>query len=328
MFNAYRVSKSQPTYGEVRINVPLTNIAVAFLQNPANFVAAAMFPEVPVNGKSGSYQTWPKAAFRRSDAKKRAIGAAAVRSGWNGTPATYEVERDALGTAIPDGVRDNWNVAGDPDMMATEYLAGQMLLAQEVDFASKYFVSSVWDNNGAQGAGAWELAASTPIEDMRTAQRTLLSTTGFEGNTLLLGYKCFHNLIDHPDIIDRIKGGAGPGNPALFNEVGLAQVLGVSRVVVAKASYQTEGEGQTAANTMVLGTRKALLVYAAPAPAINAPSAGYTLTWGGSGNGAGVQVTRYRDDQMESDVIEMGKWYQHKVAAASLGVYWDTAVAA
>lgn len=322
------VAKSQPTVSEVHVNVPLTNVAVAFAQDPANFVGPSMFPRVPVPFREGVYYTYDKNFFRRSGAKKRAVGANSARSGYGVATDTYTCDRDALEHAIPDPVRRNWNNPGDPDRLGMEFLAQQIMLAQELNIATKYFASSIWDNNGAQAAGAWELAASTPIEDIKTGQRTLLTNTGFEGNTLLLGKKCFDNLTDHPDIIDRIKAGAGPGNPALFNEQSLAQVLGVSRVLVGRASYVSTQEGVAATNAMVLGTRHALLVYAAPAPSLMAPSAGYTFTWAGAGNDMGFEATRYREDPVESDILGLGAWYQHKVVAASLGVFWSNAVAA
>lgn len=322
------ILKSQPSIQESHANVPLTNMAVAYMQDRENFVASSAFPRCPVPMMTGTYWEFPRGSFFSSQAKKRAPGAIAARSGYTVTTGTYSLDRDALGHGIPDPLRRNWNNPADPDTAGAEFLGQQMLLAREIDFASKYFTTGVWTTNGTQGAGAWELAASTPIEDLKGSQRTLLGLTGLEGNTLLLGKKCFDNLCDHPDVIDRIKFGAGPGNPAMFNERGLAQIFGIERVIVAKATNQTAGEGQAAVYAMVLGTRNALLVHTAPNPGIMVPSAGYAFTWGGSGNDMGVEVKRYRDEPHESDILESGQWYQHKVIAADLGVFYSNAVAA
>ena len=323
-----QIQKSQPTVTEVHVNIPLTNVAVAFAQDPANFVAPTLFPRVPVPFKEGVYYTYDRNFFRRSGAKKRAVGAVSARSGYGVSTDTYGVEREALEHAIPDPVRRNWNNPGDPDRMGMEFLSQQIMLAEEIDLATKYFASSIWDNSGSQGAGAWELAASTPIEDIKGSQRTLLTNTGFEGNVLLLGKKCFDNLCDHPDIIDRVKGGATNASPAMFNEESLARIFGIDRVMVGRASYVSTQEGISATNAMVLGTRHALLVYAAPSPSLMSPSAGYTFTWSGAGNELGMEATSYRDEPHESDILGLGMWYQHKVVSAALGVFYSNAVAA
>jgi len=39
-------------------------------------------------------------------------------------------------------------------------------------------------------------------------------------------------------------------------------------------------------------------------------------------------VKRYRDEPVESDIIEGGIWYDHVVTSAALGVFFSNAVAA
>ena len=70
-------------------------------------------------------------------------------------------------------------------------------------------------------------------------------------------------------------------------------------------------------------SNQALLVYAAPAPSIMKPSAGYTFAWSGLfGAGAfGNRVSSFRMEHLKSDRIEGEMAYDMKLVGADLGVY-------
>ena len=320
-----------PAISSVHINAPLTNISVAFLQAQENFVASSVFPRLPVNKKSDLYFVYPRQYWLQNLTKKRAAGAIAAVGGYSLTTQTYITERDAVAMQIADPIRENADTPLDLDRAATEWVSQQMLLAQEVDFAAKYFAASIWTGSTTGGditpATTWDDVASTPVEDIRQQKRAVLQNTGFEPNCLVVGKACFDRLIDNPDIVDRIKYGQTAGSPAVANEQTLAQVLGLDRVIVAKATNETAVEGATASYSFILGSRNALLAYAAPNPGIMQPSAGYKFVWGGAGNAMGVQIKRYRREEFESDWVEGGVWYQHNLVAASLGVFFSNAIA-
>lgn len=325
---------SQPTISSVHVNRPLTNIMVAFGQDPANFVSMQVFPRVPVQKMSDSFFTWDRAELLRSVAQFRAAGSLAARSGLTVSTDTYKCQRQALEYPIPDPLRKNADAPIDLDAKAAEYIAFQIALAVEINWASTFFGTSIWTGSSSGSditpGTTWENAASTPIEDVRAQQRALHTNTGREGNILVFGRKCYDNLLDHPDIIDRIKYTAGAANPARGSKEILAQLFGVEKVFVANAIRNTGEEGDTASYALVNGTRNALLVHAPSAPSLTEPSAGYTFVWdgAGAGNQMGMAAKRYRDEPVESDIISGEMWYDHKVTSAALGVFFSNAVAA
>lgn len=321
-----------PPISQVHINAPLTNISVAFLQAQENFVASSVFPRLPVTKKSDLYFVFPREYWLKNFTRKRAAGTIASVSGYTLTTNTYVTERDAVAHQIPDPIRENADSPLDLDRQATEWVSQQLLLAQEVDFAAKFFATSIWTGSSTGGditpATTWDDVASTPVEDIRQQKRAILSNTGQEPNVLVCGKALFDRLCDNPDIVDRIKYGQTAGAPAVANEQTLAQVLGLDRVVVAKATNQTAAEGAAATYAFILGGRNALLAYAAPNPGVMQPSAGYKMVWGGAGNNMGVQIKRYRREEFESDWIEGGIWYQHNLVSAALGAFFSNAIAA
>jgi len=327
----------QPTITQVHIDRAVSNILVAFLQKQEAFLSNVLFPRVPVANKSNLYFLFDRAYWLANRTRKRAAGAEAPRGAYSLTTATYTTERDSYGFAIADPIRSNADAPLDLDRQAVELVGQQMLLAQEVDFQSKFFTTSKWTGSSTGGditpAVTWDDPSSTPVEDIRKQMRSMQSQTAFRPNTFALGRATFDRLCDHPDIVDRIKHAAQTNNtPAVANETTLAAVLGLDRVVVANAVQNTAAEGKAASYSFINGTGNALLVYAAPAPGIMTPSAGYKFVWtaggtAGTPNGSGIELKRYRDEKFESDVIEAGIWYQHNLVSASLGVYFSNAIA-
>ncbi len=139
----------------------------------------------------------------------------------------------------------------------------------------------------------------------------------------------FDDLTEHPDIKDVIKYTGTAGNPAVTSEMTLAQVFGVDRVMVARATRNTAAEDVSASYSFIAGTRNALLVQVARNPGVMVPSGGYTFAWNAGDRTAGVEGVRvYPEDKIESDWVESGFWFDHKVVSAAMGVFFSNAVAA
>lgn len=328
MSKLIQVAKAQPTFTEVHVDRPLTDLSLAYLQDENDFVAEKVFPMVPVAKASDNYFSYTKDFWLKSNAQKRGVGAPAARSGYGMTTASYACLRDALAHPIPDPIRAQADIA-NLDSEAVQYLNQQIRLAKEVDWAAKYFVTGIWGTSNTP-ATLWDDAASDPVANITTGKRTVKTNTGRVPNTLVLGYKTFDDLVQHPDIVDRIKYGQTPGSAAVANEETLAKVFGVARVVVCRAIQNTAAEGATASLSFIAGSRNALLAYVTPAPGLLTPSAGYTFVWAGApgANSAGMYMRTYRDDPNESDIIEANAWYDHKVVGSDLGYAFINAVAA
>src|SRR5260370_19721478 len=70
-----------PAISDVHIDVALTNISLAFMQDPANFVAGVVFPVVPSPKQSNKYFTFPADYWARTSAAKRDPGAESAGGG-------------------------------------------------------------------------------------------------------------------------------------------------------------------------------------------------------------------------------------------------------
>jgi hypothetical protein len=168
---------------------------------------------------------------------------------------------------------------------------------------------------------------------VQAQQLSVLTNTGFEVNTFVLGFGVYQKLIRHPDIIDLIKYGAGPGNPAIANEAALAKIFSVERVIVSKSVKNTAAKtpGSVSFVGALTAGKNALLCYVNPSPGIMEPSSGYSFMWKGISRGLGTTIAAYRIPMpwlgLETIRIEAEIAYANKLVGADLGAFFLAAVA-
>lgn len=327
----------KPTPGDVHVNTPLTNISIAYLQAAVSFVADQIFPNVPVTKQSDVYYTYDRGYFNRDEMALRGPAAESAGGGYavDNTP-NYFCPVYAFHHDIPDQRRSNSDAVLDPDREATDLVTQKALIKRELLLTANYLATSKWTTD-MQGVASgptgdqflqWNDASSTPIEDIRAGVATVLASTGFKPNTLVLGFEVWNKLIDHPDIVDRIKYGQTPGGPANVTTQDLANLLKLPKVLTMEAIYNTAVEGATTSHSFI-GGKKALLCYSAPTPGLMTPSAGYSFSWTGylGASPAGHRISKFRMEHLKADRVEVEMAVDHKLISADLGYYLYDCVA-
>ena len=335
-----------PTISDLHVNTPLTNLSVAYMQDPNDFVAWRMFPIVPVQKQGDQYYIFNQADFFRDDYQPRAPGTPVAMSGYRLSKDTYYCERDALGVPISDPERANADpVVANLDQGAVEFLTGQMLVHDEIDWVTGYLSSGIWTGassteslSGSSDATVststgflqWDDVASTPIEDIAGERGAIHSRTGKWANKLCMNSQVWTALKNHPDIIDRIK----YTQKGIVTRDLVASLFEVDEILVAGGIKNTANE--YASSTGGAGTysyiagKSAPLAYVTPSPGLKVATAGYQFVWtaasGSPPSGMGGRVKRYRNEALESDIVEMEKWRDFKVVAATLGAFLQTVV--
>lgn len=326
-----------PTQSDVHVNVPLTNISVAYMQDNANFIASQVFPNIPVGKQSDRYYTYDRGDFNRDEMEERAPATESAGSGYriDNTP-TYYCRKYAFHKDVPDEVKANEDLVLSSDRDATYFVSQKALLRRERIWASNFFATSKWTYEWAGKASSpstneflqWNNGDSTPIEDVRTQKTTILEATGFEPNTLVLGQRVLDQLVDHPSIVDRVKYGQTPNGPAMVNMSALAALFQVDRILVMKAIYNSAKEGATASHSFI-GGKHALLCYVTPTPGLLTPTAGYTFSWTGllGASALGGRIKSWYMTEIEAERIEIEMAFDMKLIGADLGMFYKDAVA-
>lgn len=327
----------QPTRGDVHVNAPLSNISVAYIQGANKFISTRFAPNIPVSKQSDRYYIYNRGDFNRDEMKQRAPGTETAGSGYDldNTP-TYYCDVWGFHKDIPDQVRANEDSVLNSDRDATVFVTNKALIRRERDFATSYLSSGVWSSgktgvNSDVTAGSefliWNNANSDPISDIRTAKRAVLEATGFEPNKIVLGRGVYDALIDHPDIVDRVKYGQTAPGVAMVNAQALASLFDLDEVLVSNAVYNSAAKGATESSAFINGSN-ALLGYVAPNPGLMTPSAAYTFSWSGylGASAAGSRIKKFYIDEIASDRVEIEMAFDHKVVGADLGYFFDSAV--
>lgn len=315
---------AQPTANDVHVDAILTNISVAYIQEQAAYIASRVFPLIPVEKQSDKYFTYTKGDWFRDEAQLRAPATESAGSGYSLATSTYSTQVYAFHKDVDDQVRANADTPLNPDRDATQFVTQRMLMRQEVQWTSDFFTTGVWAND-VTPSNLWSnYASSDPIGDIETGKATMLNSTGFLPNTMVMGYEVFRQLRHHPDIVDRVKYTSAEN----VTEDILARYFGVDRILVARAIRNTGAEGAANSFSNIAG-KNAALYYVAPTPGLLTPSAGYTFAWRGvsDGMGANIGITRFRMPELRADRIEAQMAWDNKVIASDLGYFFSACVA-
>ena len=329
---------SSPYLSQVHVDRPLSNMSVAYIQDQNMFVSGKAFPYVPVDKKSDRYFLYTKDDWFRDDAQLRAPNTESAGGGYDidNTPSytclVYAYHKD-----IDEQEETNSDVPLNAERDATRFVTRKLLLRQEIQWVTDFFATSKWTGSSTGGditpSPTWDDPSSTPIEDVQAQQAAILQNTGFEANTFILGFQVYQKLIRHPDVIDLIKYGAGPGNPAIANEAALAKIFSVERVLVSKSVKNTAAKtpGSTTFTGALTAGKNALICYVAGAPSIMEPSSGYTFMWKGISRGIGTTIGAYRIPMpwlgLENIRIEAEIAFANKLVGADLGAFFSACVA-
>jgi hypothetical protein len=329
-----------PSATQVHSPSPLTNVAVAYMQDHDNFIADKVFPIVPVEHQSDLYYVWNKDDFFRDEAQIRADGQESAGSGVDLTTDSYAAKVYALHKDIGDQMRRNADVAIDLDTSIAEFLMHKLLIRRDRLFASSYLTTGKWgtDITGTSSTSdathtiQWsDGTASDPFGDIAAGQTAVLQNTGYLPNTLTLGWPVYQALRRHPLVIDRVKYTMQADAKAITPEL-LASAFDLDKVVVAKATYNSAKKGAAAAYNFAVG-KIALLSYAPDAPGLIIPSAGYIFGWDGldGSNSYGIaswsEPVPNRGKPGSTTRVEAEMAFDMKLVGRDLGYFFTSIVA-
>lgn len=333
------------TPNQVHLDQPLTNLTIAYLQSTTSFIADRVFPRVPVSKKTDKYYIYNRADFNRTgQVQPRAPRTMAPRVGMSLSTDSYAIDVFSLSTDFDFETLANEDTALNIRSAGATMLTHQLLIDREIKFFDTYFKTGVWgteytgvanaDNDTAAEVTQWsDYTNSTPIVDVTNAMRAMqLKSGGFKPNVMVIGKEVRDVLINHPDILDRLNGGATVTNTALVTDAKLAEIFGVEELLISEAVKNTAAEGLAESNSFI-ASKSAALYYRAPSAGLMVPSAGYIFTWSELDNasGYGVDIRSYNGDFLRvqgiAELLEANMAYDHKVVGTELGVFFATIVA-
>lgn len=203
----------------------------------------------------------------------------------------YSVDNSLTYNCIPYGLIDYipqeilMNADATPLQRRATYMAivrSFLDLAREKRVADEVFSAANYGSNtqALSGTDRWDNAASDPVSALLAAKESVFVTP----NVLVLGGQVWPKLRTNPAVRSYItsRASTASGPVPLAMELALfAELIGVEKVIVGRAKYNSAQEGATASSTYLWGKSAALIrVEPNPNPMMT-QTFGYTFRFGG-----------------------------------------------
>ena len=309
---------AQPTPANVHYDAILTNLVREYRLQAGHYVATDVFPLLDSGGKTGKYQAIDRGGFVREEKLERAPSTESKGGGFVFTTDSYAVKRYAFHKDLDIEVIANANMPTGPEEAASRYVSGILMTNRERRFYSELMKTGVWGASKTPTT-KWDAATSNPRDEIQDELTAMLKNTGFMANTLTMGWEVFRALREHPDLKARMANVVSTvGFPPV--EV-VAEWLGIERIVVSRASYNTAVEGADQAFSFSFGDN-VLLCYTPEAgqQGDGLPAAGYTFNWNEIAPMEDVPtVNRFYMEEITSWRIESELYYEFVITAKELG---------
>lgn len=333
--------ESQIAKGQFRPHTALTNMALAYYQNAANYFAKAIFPICRVSLSADNFYIFDKEDLLRDNwAKKPAYGKV--------TPVVLSEHTDTYNCQVEQMImgidqirqtdlqRRQGPALTDPRTQRTKAMAEQANIHQDRLFAEGFFKSGVWTNEwtGVDDTNVtgkqfikFSNGNSDPIKFIADRKLEMHQQTGRTPNKVAIGANVFNALRHHPAILERVKFGGTTANPANVTKNVLAQLFEIDELVVLMSIYNKANMGADADMDFIGDPNALLLAYATNAPSIEEPSAGYIFTWDMLGDGNIMPIFHYDGDNgTHSEYIEGLMSYTMKKTADDLAMFCSEVV--
>jgi len=265
-------------YSELKQDVALTNLTIGY--GKLGNIASEIFPTVFVKSDNDIFYVWDDNGIntigldtKRSDRgqpKEISLGV---------TTDTYQVEQHALRGLAEDTMVKNADSVLAYRQAVAENVIDTLDLVREIEAKDLLFTATNYPTANKitlAGTDQWSNLThvdSDPQADVAIAKNAVLLQSGAVLNTLVMGHENYTTLKRHDKAKEAIKYVAKTGDDDM-TKAALASWLGVDRIIVGKARYNSAKEGQTVVPTFVWDSHVAL-IYTAPRVGINIPAFGY-----------------------------------------------------
>lgn len=300
----------------------LTSTAIAYSND--DYIAEMIFPTFSVKKQSAKHFIYDRGRFHKLDTRRGQGGNSKEVSHNLTTGQPYYCEDHALKEFVADEDVENAETPTTPYIDATENIVDLLMVDREKALADMLGDTAVLTQNVTlSGTSQFsDYTNSDPFSVIETGMQTVHSAIHRNPNTAILGKEVWDKLKHHPAFLERVK----YSQKGVISEDLLASLIGVDRVLIGGAGYNTANEGQTDSMSYIWG-KNIILAYIAPSVRPKLMTLGLTYTWSEKPMTA-KKLRSTDEDDREGAFVRIGSWYyDQQIVAAAAGYLIKNAVA-
>jgi len=305
-----------PNKVDYHVDPLLTNMSVGYANN--QMIANLILPTLEVEKENGIYFKFDKSSFRIEDSRRSGV-TRAKRVDYGLVQATYgPIIEHSLEEAITWKERDQFPTPMSAYEEATQNVSDKLLLTYEKEVADYLrSTANLTQNRTLSGSDRWnDYANSDPVADVETGRAVIKAAGLVTPNTLIMGDEVWSKLKFHPGLLGLLS----VASVRMLTLEMAASLLGVERILVGSAMYNSVDEGQTDSLSYVWG-KDVILAYIAPVPKRKQVSLGYTMKL----KNARV-VDRWTETAFKSDFVRATDEYEPKIVCVEAAYLMKTVV--
>jgi len=303
--------------GSHKIDAALSNWSLKY--ENADYIVPGMLKDLPVKHEYDEY--WIYARQYNIEESIRSPGTASKRITLAYSTGSYHLEWHALNMVASDHERENHTVPGNLNNDMADELTDKILMEQEYECAKVLMTSTSFSNNAtltSQTSWRADTSTSVPIQNILSGTGYILKYGGgHKPNSLIFSWDVFESLANNENIYSRIQ----YVERSIITEDMLPSIFNVPKVHIGAAIYDQGKEGATESQTTIWGTN-ALLAYMSPKPKLREVTAALLIR--GQRYKYPFAVKKWREEEVEGDIIELNTEYQFKTPATASGYLFKT----
>lgn len=297
---------------DVHKDKALTNYAISILDE-FPYVADETFPVVEVEDESDEFWKWDTPQASREIDGRREAGTRSAQIDLVGAFEPFKCLEYARSIMLPERTEGNADEALNIRETYTETVQMSVRIEREIRVAALLNTTGNYPTSHVNAAGGlWTTPATDPRPDVDAAQNLVSLATRGRANRLVINKATFDALRVNDAVAEALKytmaTTEGRITPAL-----LAEFFDIEQVIVAEQVYETGVEGAASTPAFIWTAPNAQVLRVEPSPSKNTNHFGSTFS-----NRVG-RVKRWREEGLESDIIEYSSIVTEKIANNNAG---------
>lgn len=229
----------------------LTNVSSAYI--PAGYISEMYLPNVPVLQDTGKLGKYSDQHIRLENDIMAGEGKARRVKPIKRTDSSYQIDHHGLEGLITEADKRNVEAPFEAERDEVIGLNTQIWLGKEKSLADALGDTTVLTQNVTlSGTSQFnDYVNSDPLGRFKTARLTIYDKVGIPPDTASMPWDVFNTLAYHPGILDAL--GFTANRAGQLSEAELAKALGVPRLLIGMAQFNSATEGQSDVRANVWG---------------------------------------------------------------------------